>query len=198
MSRQARDEHEKAKYQEGFTSGKAVCTMNWGRAFYNAIEDLGVKTILDVGCGSGAFCLDMVTIFEATHAYGIDVASVSLDLVPKNHPDLTFFDGSATKLPLQDDAVEWVASFDVLEHIQPEDVDQVLDEITRVSTKGLLLTISHRLSNEIVNGENLHATVQPLSWWQAKLESRGWNVTPLGESAIKGSGKDSKLVCKRA
>mgnify|MGYP003629590552 CR=1 FL=1 len=187
--------HERSKYIEGFTTGKARCDKNWARAFYDVIPELGIKTMLDVGCGAGKFVLDMVTRFGADFAYGIDIASVHLGLVP-DHPDVIFFDGTAKRLPLPDNHVGWVTSTDMLEHIHEPDVDQVLDEMVRVAHTGLLLTICHRESGEVVQGENLHPTVKPWAWWLEKLEARGLDVEILTDRAARGSGDDTPVICR--
>ena len=112
---------------------------NYGSVFYDlfrkSINDKKInqrlnlkdKVILDIGCGSGQFCYDSVSLFGAKKAYGIDIASVSLGITDSFVSDqVKFFDGDSTKIPLEDDSVDIVTSFLVLEHIPIGDLMNVL------------------------------------------------------------------------
>jgi SAM-dependent methyltransferase len=60
-----------------------------------------------------------------------------------------------------------VTSFDALEHLLPEEVDEVLDEMRRIAVPGgrFIISICTRESKTKVNGEGLHPTVRPIKWW---------------------------------
>lgn len=150
---------------------------NWGTVFYGLIPSLNIKNLCDVGCGDGKFLYDMVTRFGVEKAYGLDIAHVFLDTV-KKHPKIEYFDTEAKSIPLSDNSVEYVTSFDVLEHILPEEIDDTLDELYRVATIGFLFTISNKLSSESDEDGNLHVIVEPPEWWFNKLSKYG-NVIDL-------------------
>ncbi len=63
---------------------------------------------------------------------------------------------------------------DVIEHIPEDLVIPSLDEMTRVCSDYLLLSVcptpSHHLS---LDGENLHLTVKPESWWKELFRNYG-------------------------
>jgi len=63
---------------------------------------------------------------------------------------------------------------DVIEHIPEELVLPSLNEMTRVCSDYLLLSVcptpSHHLS---LDGENLHLTVKPELWWEDLLQRYG-------------------------
>ena len=49
----------------------------------------------------------------------------------------------------------------------------IVDEFYRVAEKGLILRISYRQANErTLNGEVLHMTVKPESWWIDKFSKK--------------------------
>jgi hypothetical protein len=63
---------------------------------------------------------------------------------------------------------------DVMEHIDPDDVDMILADIFgslhQTGPVFAYFHISTRLAGKVFdNGENVHLTVQPSSWWDVKL-----------------------------
>ena len=67
----------------------------------------------------------------------------------------------------------YVVCIDVLEHVEPELIDNVLDDLVRVTTNIGYYTISCRLATKILkDGRNAHILVKPPEWWEEKLQSR--------------------------
>lgn len=68
---------------------------------------------------------------------------------------------------------EGVICVDVLEHIPPADVQTVLQELFAYTESGigfLFLAIACRPAKKsFSNGENLHLTIQPPSWWRDQI-----------------------------
>ena len=68
---------------------------------------------------------------------------------------------------------EFVTCIDVLEHIEPECLDDVLDDLKRLVLKYGLFTIHTGPAQKVLpDGRNAHLTQQPLSWWKPKIEDR--------------------------
>lgn len=63
---------------------------------------------------------------------------------------------------------------DVIEHVPTNLVDKSLEEMTRICSDYLFISVcpnpSHHLS---LDGENLHLTVRPKEWWEKKFENYG-------------------------
>lgn len=151
---------------------------NYGSVFYDlfrkSIHDKKInqrfnlkdKVILDIGCGSGQFCYDAVSLFGAKKSYGIDIASVNLGITDSFVTDqVSFFEGDSTKIPLEDDSVDITTSFLVLEHIPADNLFKVLSEMNRVTKEGWILSIRHAES-----GQPPHRlTVQNLTWWKKQI-----------------------------
>lgn len=78
-------------------------------------------------------------------------------------------------VPLASSIADVVTSFDALEHLLPEDVDPVLAEMHRVARPGgrFIVSICTRPSRITVDGENLHPTVRPQSWWIGQIARVG-------------------------
>tara|TARA_R100001460_G_scaffold9310_1_gene22594 strand:+ start:2597 stop:3127 length:531 start_codon:yes stop_codon:yes gene_type:complete len=77
---------------------------------------------------------------------------------------------------------DYVVCIDVLEHVEPELIDNVLDDLQRVTGKKGYFTISCRPATKILkDGRNAHILIKPKEWWKEKLEPRfkiieeGWD-----------------------
>lgn len=59
---------------------------------------------------------------------------------------------------------------DVLEHVEPECLDAVLDELSRLARKLVLLTVHTGPAKKLLSdGRNAHLIQQPASWWLDRL-----------------------------
>jgi len=104
--------------------------------------------VLDYGCGKGT--LNMSLPF-GIHQY--DPA------IPKH---------SGTPAP-----ADIVTCTDVMEHIEPECITDVLDDLVRVTKKVIFLHIACRPAKKTMpNGENAHCLVKPPDWWKGQIGSR--------------------------
>ena len=68
---------------------------------------------------------------------------------------------------------ELVCCIDVLEHIEPECLDDVLDDLQRLTLKYGLFTIHTGPAQKILpDGRNAHLIQEPWAWWKDKLDNR--------------------------
>ncbi len=160
----------------------------WGENMLEPLKEWKIASLLDVGCGYGNFC-DAAALF-VPRVYGLDIASVATGNVIDN-PEITYLDGEAKALPLPDGAVEWITSFDCLEHCLEHDIDKILQEFNRVASKGFVLSISYQPCE--ADGMPLHMTVKPEAWWIEKL-SRYGEVTKEGHAPITEA---PYLICRK-
>tara|TARA_R110002051_G_scaffold310143_1_gene383100 strand:- start:184 stop:879 length:696 start_codon:yes stop_codon:yes gene_type:complete len=133
---------------------------NWGSGAYGYIQDLEIDSFVDVGCGRNDFANWGVN--QGINAVGVDIACPLADFVC-----------SSRELPFKDKKFEYVTSFDMMEHLLPEEVDDTLDEFFRVASKGFLFTISYKRSNKKVDGKQIHLTIQKKEWWLNKISQYG-------------------------
>lgn len=122
------------------------------------LEQIGAKTVLDLGCGTGR--LTRWLISHGYKAIGMDIADNCLEdgfYVP-------FIRGSAWGTLLPD--VDCVATCDFMEHLPPEFVTQSIEAIKAAAPHGW-----HRIclqkdgSGPKMIGEPLHLTLQSAEWW---------------------------------
>lgn len=75
---------------------------------------------------------------------------------------------SDTPIPSQ-----MVACIDVLEHIEPECLDDVLDELQRLTLEvGIFSVCSAPARKVLSDGRNAHLIQQPMEWWLPKIWER--------------------------
>lgn len=67
----------------------------------------------------------------------------------------------------------FVACIDVLEHIEPELIDNVLDDLRRVTAGYGVFTVHTEAAMKVLaDGRNAHLIQQPPEWWMPKLTQR--------------------------
>ena len=136
-------------------------------------EDEFPSSWLDVGCGYNELIKsirDRKTIFKVKDSWGIDFSCPGAD----QNCDIL-------NLPFPDKRWDFITAFDVLEHLLPKQVPFALKEMSRVSYR-FAFTISFKEAGTIVNGRNVHPTVQPPSAWTEAIESAGGVImTPIGK-----------------
>jgi hypothetical protein len=68
---------------------------------------------------------------------------------------------------------KFVACIDVLEHIEPELLDNVLDDLKRVTLAAGIFTVHVEPAKKLLpDGRNAHLIQQPSEWWLARILSR--------------------------
>lgn len=150
---------------------------NWGENALPFLLEKGCQILLDYGCGYGRFAQDAVN--AGIKALATDIASVETENTV-NDNRIAFFSTDGVNITLPSQCVDWVTSFDCLEHVPEENLDKVLNEFNRVSKKGFILSIAYH--GDFLGTIPLHMTVKPKDWWIEKLSSYGkvyeWGETP--------------------
>lgn len=68
---------------------------------------------------------------------------------------------------------EMVACIDVLEHIEPDCIEAVLDDLLRVTKRiGFFTIATGPAEKTLPDGRNAHLIQQPAEWWMPKLMER--------------------------
>lgn len=120
----------------------------WADRVKELIVEFQPSTILDYGCGQGALA----------RALDVEVQEYDPAILGKN------------TLPAPADLV---VCTDVLEHVEPECVEDVLDHLQSVTRVALFAVISTRPAKKILaDGRNAHLLVKDWEWWQYRLSER--------------------------
>lgn len=159
-----RREHERRKYVKLAGESPEYGATNHGRDAIELVANLNPGYVVDLGCGRNEWVKMLRERLPGVRADGVDFAFDEADIKAPMH-----------QLPLADNCADVVTAFDSLEHLLPDEVDAVLDEIARILKPGgtFLASICYHPSKTKVNGEGLHPTAQPESWWKAKLTRFG-------------------------
>ena len=127
----------------------------WQEVVKQMTLDYVSHDVLDYGCGKGT--LRKALPFDITE---YDPA-IEAKAYPKRQHDI-------------------VVCTDVLEHIEPEYIDAVLDDISWLTHKAALLVISTRKAKKsLPDGRNAHLIIKDSSWWIARISKRFKTVTKI-------------------
>lgn len=167
---EARREHERQKYVALANGpGAAYGSTNHGRFAYRLVQGLKPRYVVDFGCGRNDFIRHLRTI--GIDGLGIDFAFPEADVQAPMH-----------RVPISAGLADVVTAFDALEHLLPEEVDEVLEEMRRIAVpRGyFVISVCTRPSKRQVSGENLHPTVRPTRWWLERIGRVGTVTQGLG------------------
>lgn len=147
------------------------------------------RHVLDIACGEGYGCSLLSQVAE--HVIGIDVHPETVAYAESTYgsPNIRFIVSDATQIPLDDDSVDVVASFETIEHFQ--DHEKFISEIARVLRPGGLLIISspnRTVYSEQNQHENpFHVRELDREEFRSALSAHFPNVLLLGQRPICGS-----------
>jgi len=114
----------------------------------------GIRHLLDYGAGKGRLATTLAQHLQQP-----------VTVIPY---DPAIEEWSATPQP-----AEMVACIDVLEHIEPDCLDAVLDDLRRVTRRvGLFTVDTGPAVKMLADGRNAHLIQQPAAWWLSRMLTR--------------------------
>ena len=121
------------------------------------IADKGLQSILDFGCGKG---MPFKQLEESNQVYNYDPVTSPINLPKK---------------------ADLVYSSDVLEHIEPDQLEGVLNNLYSIADKYQYHLIAcHPAKKKLSDGRNAHLIIEKPDWWKALLERKnkehGWKI----------------------
>lgn len=152
---QVREEQETVTKKWGSSGAR-----NFGYHLLNYLQRRKyITTVLDFGAGHGS----LGRYIKEHLARSIDWTEYDPGM-----PDLQ-------KIP--EGQFDLITSSDVLEHLEPESVDETLawmaDHATRAQYHYISCSPSGRL---LPDGRSVHLTVHPTDWWVEKFKRPGWEI----------------------
>jgi hypothetical protein len=145
--RQQRQMHESKKINYGTTGEK------YGEAVAEMIDLMEVDHLLDYGAGHNL--------------------SLRKTLKPERAFKYQAYDPGVPELSDNPVPAQMVVCIDVLEHIEPECLDDVLDHLEELTQQVLFATVHTGPAGKVLpDGRNAHLIQQPSEWWLPKFIER--------------------------
>jgi len=130
-----------------------VASQHFAPLVAKIIEQYNVKELLDYGAGKGRLGLSLT------------------DLMPIC-PSIKHYDPAIEKWSKNPDSCEMVACIDVLEHIEPEQLDNVFEHLQSLVERVGFFTIHTGPAMKILaDGRNAHLIQETPRWWLDKITS---------------------------
>ncbi len=147
----------------------------WADRIAGYVRESGATTVLDYGTGKG-------TLVRALRKKGLECAGY----------DPAMEEWSADPAP-----ADFIVCADVLEHVEPDCLDDVLSDLSRLMRKAGLLVISLIPSDkELADGRNAHLIIQPAEWWMNRLHERFSEVVVVPPRNRKTSGRELPVLVR--
>lgn len=135
---------------------------NQGLTLYSLWRDLldSSASVIEIGCGNGKLCEDLSS--QGFTTIGLDVAE---GLYERKGYLFVRHDLTSGKLPFNSGEIDYCLAFDVLEHLPPKWINEIVWDIARVAKKGIVLSIA------CYGRPPLHLTVHSPEWWAETLKN---------------------------
>ncbi len=143
-----------------------VASVQYAPLVAEVLDAVGASELLDYGAGKGRL--------------GITLKQHIQRPLTIHHYDPAIPEWAGSPKPCG-----FVACIDVLEHIEPDLIDNVLDDLVRVTVGVGVFTVHTQAARKVLlDGRNAHLIQQPPSWWLPKFMDRfelvTFNRMPLG------------------
>lgn len=149
------DEYAAQQKQLHETTEYGTMAQHYGGLVSQIVDKLEITHLLDYGCGRRMGLLkNLKTQQKLTYqAYDPGAGLEELATAP---------------IPAQ-----MVCCIDVLEHIEPEFLDNVIDHLAQLTeVVGMFSIHTGPAMKELPDGRNAHLTQQPIEWWIEKLKDK--------------------------
>lgn len=134
----------------------------WVPQVLDLVNFYNTKDILDYGCGKGTL--------RTALPYKIKEYDPAIE--GKDKPP---------------DPAEIVVCVDVLEHIEPDHLDEVLDHLQQLTRlAGFFVAATRPAKKHLPDGRNAHLIIEDANWWLSKLSDRFRVVRWETDSTQKG------------
>ncbi|GAB3651346.1 class I SAM-dependent methyltransferase [Glycomyces tarimensis] len=135
----------------GYSRGRALLPVsrdNWLRAFRELAGPGPIATVADVGSGTGRFTPVLADGFDA-EVVGVEPATRMREIARREaaHPRVTYTEGSAADVPMDDGAADLALMFLVWHHVP--DKPAAAAELARVLRPGARLLMATTLSDRL-------------------------------------------------
>lgn len=138
----------------------------WGYLIAGIAAIEQCESILDYGCGKGTLGRRLKQLPRGPGVREYDPGIAGKDAAPE--------------------PADLVACLDVMEHIEPQFVDAVIDDLARVTRKRLFVVISTKLSKRtMADGRDTHLSLHDDAWWSAAFTRHGFAVRRVWNTGLR-------------
>jgi hypothetical protein len=131
-----------------------VASVEYAPMVAEVMQAVGMRELLDYGAGKGRLGLTLNQMFDEKFTI--------------HHYEPAVPEWSKPPQPCR-----FVACIDVLEHIEPDLIDNVLDDLKRVTAGVGLFTVDTGPAVKVLSdGRNAHLIQKPPAWWLPKFMER--------------------------
>lgn len=125
-----------------FNQGQEIYLEHMTRYMF-ASQFVKDKVILDIACGSG-YGSDFLLKTGAKKIIGVDISEETISYCKEKYPDdgIEFLIGSVEKIPIGNNSVDIIVSFETIEHVDEKAQIKFLKEIKRVLKSDGILIVS--------------------------------------------------------
>jgi 2-polyprenyl-3-methyl-5-hydroxy-6-metoxy-1,4-benzoquinol methylase len=173
------DEYRKEQERLHENPGYGVASVSFAPMVTHLINTLQIDEMLDYGAGKGR---------------------LAKSITPDRKVMIELYDPAMPDYCEEPEPREFVTCIDVLEHIEPDCLDDVLDDLQRVTKRFGFFTIHTGPAVKILSdGRNAHLTQENYKWWMPKIWERfhihQMTHTPHGFTVlVKANG--SRQLCE--
>lgn len=140
------------------------------------------KRLLDAGCGNGVFAKLVKSRLPEIHVTCVDRSAKALEYVEADEKRLSGVDS----LPFEDKRFDCVTCLEVIEHLNVTDFENTLNELTRVASKFVIISVpfNERIEKNVdqcpgcqtVFNRDLHLRRFSESTFKTLLDDRGFRL----------------------
>lgn len=131
-----------------------IASVEYAPLVAEVMQAVNTRELLDYGAGKGRLGVTLREMFD--EAFVI------------HHYEPAVPEWSAIPAPCR-----FVACIDVLEHIEPDLIDNVLDDLQRVTAGVGFFSVDTRPAQKVLSdGRNAHLIQKPAAWWLPKFMDR--------------------------
>lgn len=150
------DEYRKLQTELHKDPNYGVASTHFAPLVARVMNQNGVTELLDYGCGKGRLGQALMQDRQVDH-----------------HFRMQWYDPAVPQWSEAPEPTEMVACIDVLEHIEPKLLENVLDDLQRVTqTLGLFTVSTVEAIKKLADGRNAHLIVEGPEYWLPKFMER--------------------------
>lgn len=137
-----------------------------------------IVSVLDFGCGTG-----MLGNYVRQHVtrdlcwYEYDPSVPGKDTIPTQ------------------DLFDLIITVDVMEHVEPQSVQETLQWIAEHSTRQFHHIDCNDTNHVLPDGRDVHLTIHAPSWWQSELDRQGWKIMYSAFISQRKRGRWPRVSC---